>query len=104
MLAEHFELVLLERAGFALEGHFASLLPRHDRAESGHEPIELRGAEIGRRAAAEVDVIERPAADARCLAQQFDFFKERVEIDLDVLGVLVGIDPEIAELAALAAE
>ena len=63
--AERFELVLLERARFALERDLADRIPRQNLAESSHEAVELGGAEVRRRAAAEVDVVERPAAHAR---------------------------------------
>ena len=48
--------------------------------------------------------MQRPARDgARCLVQ-LPFAREHVEILLDFAGVLVGVDAEIAEVAALPAE
>ena len=62
-LAQRFELVLLQRARLALEGDFRGLVPRQDRLEPRHQPAKLGGAQVRRRAAAEVDVVQRPAAD-----------------------------------------
>src|SRR5262249_5391283 len=104
VLSQHLQLVLLKRAGFALEGDFASTVPRHDRSQASHEAVELRGAQIRWRAAAEVDVVERPASDAGPGRQQFYLLQDGIEIDFDVLGVLVGVDAEVTELAALPAE
>ena len=57
-----------------------------------------------RRAAAEIDEAKRPPPHHRLLADQLDLVLQRLAIRLDLLGVLVRIDAEIAELAPLAAE
>ena len=46
----------------------------------------------------------RPARERRLRAQQLPFAREQVEVLLDLLRVLVGVDAEVAEVAALPAE
>ena len=96
--------MLLQRARLALERHFLGARPRQHCLQSLHELAQLRRAQIRRRAAAEVDVVQRPAADERNATVQRHFLDERVEVGFDIAGVLVGVDAEIAELAAFAAE
>ena len=57
-----------------------------------------------RRAAAEVDEVQRPAGDRPLRAVQLPLARQRVEIALHLRGVLVGVDAEIAEVAPLPAE
>src|SRR5262249_3077758 len=103
-LAQRFELVPLQRAGFAFECHFPRSIPRPYRFEASHQVAELVRAKIRWRAPAEVDVIElAPAAD-RQLRAELDFLDQRVGVDFDIPGVLVGVHAEVAELAALATE
>ena len=103
-LAQGFQLVLLERPRLALERHFLGAVPRQQRLEPLHQAAQLVGAEVRRRAAAEVDVFEPPAADDGFLAVDFDFLDEGVDVGFHVAGVLVGVDAEVTELAALPAE
>ena len=93
-----------KRAGLALEGDLGGLVPGKKRLQPLDQAARAARAEVRRRAAAEVDEVQRPAADDRQLAVQLDFLDQGVEIDLDIAGVLVGVDAEVAELAALAAK
>src|SRR5208283_5146016 len=95
------QLVLLESPRLALEGHFRGLLPGHQGLQAGEQATQLSGTQVGWGPAAEVDVVQFPAADDGQSAAQFDFPDERLRIGLDIAGVLVGVDAEIAELAAL---
>ena len=104
--ADDVELGLGQRARLALE---RDLLGRASRARSAvrrlDQRLELRRRQEGRRAAAEVDEIDRPARRARAAARSScPFPHERVEILLDLLRVLVRVDAEVAEMAALPAE
>src|SRR5205085_2630220 len=65
---------------------------------------ELRRAEVRRGAAAEVEEVQRPAADDGQTAVQFHLPDEGIQVDLDVAGVLVGVDAEVAKFAAFAAK
>src|SRR5262249_24238338 len=103
-LLESFKLVLLQRARLALEGDFFSAVKGEHGAESLEEPAQLTGAQIRGRAAGEVDELQAAAADDRQLRIELHFLEQGVEVGLDVARVLVGVDAEIAELAALAAE
>src|SRR4029450_13288459 len=62
-LPDRGELALGQRAGLALEGDLLGARPRRERAQPSHEALELLRREEGRRAAAEVDEVERPARD-----------------------------------------
>ena len=104
VLAEHFQLVLLERPRLALECHFAGLVPRHHLLQLRHQSVELAGAQIRRRPAAEIDVIQAPPPHDRLRRQQRDLLHEGVEIDLDFLRVLVRVNAEVAELTAFTAK
>jgi len=105
--AEFFERMNLwfgERARFAFERDLFGLVPVNVGPQSIDESFELFAAEEARRAAAEVDEAERPSTHDRLFADQFDLAGECGQILFDLLGVLVGVDLEVAELAPLAAE
>src|ERR1043166_703571 len=68
------------------------------------QPEKLLIAEEGRRAAAEIDEFELPAGKGLSIRVEGDFFCQRIRVDIDLVSILVGIDAEIAEGAALAAE
>ena len=64
-VADRLELGLGQRARLALEGDFLGAVPRRDRRSAAStRPLELLRREERRRAAAEVDEVERPAGDA----------------------------------------
>ena len=73
-LTERFQLVLLQRPRFALKGDLRCPVPGHDFFQACHQPAELRGAQVGRRPAAEIDVVQGPAANDRFARQQLHFF------------------------------
>src|SRR5207248_10197527 len=66
--------------------------------------LELRRRQERRRAAAEVDEVERPTGHRGKRSVQFPLAREHIEIPVYLLRVLVGVDTEIAEVAPLAAE
>ncbi len=101
---ERGDLRLRKRAGLAFEGDFLGLVPIDVGPQAIDQRRELLAAEERRRAAAEIDEAERPASHHRQAADQFDLARQGRDIGLDVRGVLVGVDAEVAELAALAAE
>src|SRR5262249_20170505 len=103
-VAQGSKLVLLQGARLTLEGDFLGLVPRQQRLQAMEEAGQLRRTEIRWRAAAEVNVVQSPTADDGLPAVEFDFLHQGVEVRLDVARVLVGVDAEVAELAALPAE
>jgi hypothetical protein len=98
------ELGVRECPWLALERDFLGAGPGRDRRQSPHQTLQLLRREKRRRAAAEVHEVQRPSGDRRQLAVQLPFATEYVEVVADLLRVLVCIDPEIAEVAALPAE
>src|SRR5207248_1876468 len=99
-----FQLVLLQCAGLALKRHLLRVFPGEQRLYLFEQPAQLVSAEEGGRAAAEVDEMEGPARRHGHGGVESDFAHECVEIDIDVAGVLVGVDAEIAKFAAFAAK
>ena len=93
-----------ERAGLALERDFFGRRPRRDGRQPLHEAAELPHRQERRRAAAEVHEVERPAVDRRIGVVELPLARHHVEVFLDFLRVLVGVDAEVAEVAALPAE
>ena len=102
--AQGFELVLLECARFALEGDLLGFVPGEKGLESIHQSPDLVDREIRRRAASDIDKLERAMGQVGVTGQDFDLANERIEIEFDITGIFVSIDPKIAELAAFAAK
>ena len=98
------ELGFGERAGLALERDFFGRRPRRDGRQPLHQAAQLPHRQERRRAAAEVHEVERPAVDRGIGVVQLPLARHHVEILLDFLRVLVGVDAEVAEMAALPAE
>src|SRR6476659_7833213 len=65
---------------------------------------ELLGTQIRRSPTTEVDEFQLAILYAASVAEQFDFLHQCLNVVFDGLGVLIGIDTEVAELAALATE
>ena len=103
-LANGGELGFGERAGLALERDFLGRCPRRDGRQPLHESAQLPHRQKRRRAAAEVHEVDRPAVDRRIGAVELPLARHHVEVLFDFLRVLVGVDAEIAEVAALSAE
>ena len=104
MLANRRELGFGERAGLALEGDLFGVVPRAGGVEPADQALQLLRRQERRRAAAEVDEVEAAAGDRRLRRVELPFARQQIEILLDLARVLVGVDPEVAEMAALPAE
>ncbi len=98
------ELGLRDRARLALERNLVSRAPRAVRRHPRDERFELAGRQERRRTAAEIDELEGPPRDRRPIGVELPFPPQQVEILLDLPRVLVGVNPEVAEMTALAAE
>ena len=98
------ELAGVEGAGLALEGDLLGGVPGEQRLHLVGEVDQLGGGKIGRGAAAEVDEVGPAAGDERLAGHHFQLADRAVEVVLDLIRVLVGVDAEIAEVAALPAE
>ena len=103
-VANRGELGLGERARLALERDLASGRPRRCGRQPVDQPPELPDREERRRAAAEIDEVERPPGDGRLPGVQLPLPPQHIEVRLDLRRVLVRVNPEVAEMAALAAE
>ena len=93
-----------EGARFALERHLLQLGPGEGVLQANDQPEKLLGTDERGRPAAEIDEPEGPAQGGRLRRIELDLAPQGVQIPFDFLAVLVGIDPEIAELAAFPAE
>src|SRR5690242_9237485 len=94
----------MDRAGLAFEGDFLGVGPAHVTIESLDEITQLPLADVRRSAAAKVREAQLTTLKSRPAAVELVLFDQRVKIDFDLGGVLVGVDFEITEQAALAAE
>ena len=103
-LPDGLELVVRQRARLAFERHLLRLVPAQDRLHPVGQVLELRLGQVGGRAAAEIDELRLAPADERLLPVKLQLAKRQLQIPLDGRGVLVGIDAEVAEVAALPAE
>ena len=103
-VAEDFELAFGECAGFALERYLFHFVPGEEAFHFVDEAAELFGGEVGGRAAAEVDEAGFAAADDGLFGVEGELAADGVEVGFDFAGVLIGIDLEVAEVAAFAAE
>src|SRR5262249_52328809 len=54
--------------------------------------------------ATEIDILKWPATNDRHAAVELNFPGQSLQVDFDVASVVIGVDPEVAKLAALAAE
>jgi len=102
-LAQRRQLVLLQGARFASNVTSSAPFPRQRGLEAFHEAAQLVALRYDRRAAAEIDVLEPPAADDRLLAV-YSTSLTRASMYVSTHGLLVGVDAEVAELAAFPTE
>ena len=103
-VAQQLDLALLQGAGLALERDLLGRGPGQARAQPAEELLELLAREVRGRAAAEVDEARAAAGDQGSAGVELELALERVEVAADLGRVLVGVDLEVAEVAALAAE
>ena len=102
--ANGLQLVVSERAGFCLEGDFLHLIPREQSLHAVGEELQLIGRQIAGRATAEVDEARLASFDERLVRVGREILQQRVEVAANLRRVLVGIDLEVAEVAALPAK
>ena len=98
------QLGLGQRSRLALEGDLSCRVPGQRRLQPRRQRLEVAGAYVGGGAAAEVDEPQLAAGDPGGAGVQLHLARHRVEVLPDLRGVLVDVDAEVAELAALAAE
>ena len=91
-------------AGFGLEGDLLHLIPRHAVLEVLGQLLQLRHGQITGGAAAEIDELGFPALEIVPPGIHFEFLHPGADVTADFVRSLVGIDPEIAEVATLPAE
>src|SRR5215212_9336870 len=101
---ECFEFRLLNRARLTLERYLFSVLPTDVSIQAIDEIMQLLLTDVRRCAATEVCKAKLPALKRRHTAVKLVLFDQRIEIDLDLRRVLVCVDFEITEQAALAAK
>ena len=98
------QLRLCEGAGFTLKRDFLCVIPREHRFHPRYQRLQVLDADIGRRAAAEIDEFQRAICDCRLRAVELHLFRQRVQVNVNLRTVLIGVNPKIAELAPLAAK
>ena len=98
------ELDFIERAGFGFEGHFLRLIPRDHVLHAIGQILELRHGQVTGGAAAEVDEVRLAPLEIGLAGEALHLAHAGVDVGLNLLRILVGVDLEIAEVAAFAAE
>jgi hypothetical protein len=93
---------LAQSSGFALERHFFRAVPIHGPAELFDESDKLARAQERRRSTAEVDESQWALRERGVPAVKRDLVGERGHVGFHVASVFFGVDPKVAELAALA--
>src|SRR6185369_10894950 len=101
---ECFEFRFLNRAGLTLERYFFSVLPTDVSIQTTDEIPQLLLTDVRRCAAAEVCEAKLASLKPRAAAVELVLFDQRIEVDLDLRRVLVCVDFEVAEQAALPAK
>jgi len=103
-IADRPELVIGEGSWLALERDLLGLVPGEQPLHAVGEKPELIGRQVARGAATEIEEPGFPTPDPGLLGEDLEFLEEGIQVSLDLVGVLVGVDPEVAEMAALPAE
>ena len=98
------ELGVGERARLALERDLFGTGPGSLCGQTRHQPVELFRREERRRAATEVDEVERPSSDRRQRRVELPFARHDIQVAVDLVGILVGVDAKVAEVTPLPAE
>ena len=98
------QLVIGECAGLGFEGDFGRFIPREQALHAFGEIPELVRRQVARSASSKINEAGFPASDHRLLGVAGNVFEQRIEVGLDVVGILVGVDAEVAEMATLPAE
>ncbi len=103
-LANGLELGIGQRARLGFESDFFRFVPGQQRLHRFREVFELVHGEVRGGAAAEIDEVRFPPADERLRGVERKFLDRGVDVAANGGRVLVGINPEITEVAPLPAE
>ena len=100
------QLFVGQRAGLRFESDLFRFVPGKVLLQTGEKLGQLFDGKERRRAAAEVDIARPPAGEQGSLAIEGRFLVHRVEVLGHAIlpGVAAGVDAEVAEMAAAAAE
>src|SRR5689334_4801164 len=101
---QRLEFRLVQRAGLTFKRDFFRVCPTHVTIQTLDEITQLPIADIRRRAAAEVSETKPTSLKRSGATVELVLFDQRVEIDLDLGSILVGIDFEVTKETTLAAE
>ena len=93
-----------ERSGFGLEGDFCRFIPGKQTLHALGQIAELVRRQVARGAPTEVNKAGFSPADHRLGGIGSEVFEQGIEVGLDIVGVLVGVDAEVAEVTSLPAE
>src|SRR5689334_15743880 len=88
---ERVEFRLVQRCGLALKRDLFRVCPTHVTIQTFNEITQLPVADVRRSAATEVSETELPSLKRSGAAVEFVLLDQRVEIDLDLRSVLVGV-------------
>src|SRR6516225_8327198 len=101
-VANGFKFVSGQRARLAFERNLFSLVPWQQSLHAVSQMPELLDRQVRRRAAPEIDEIKLASADKLPASVELKLAQNRIEVFPNLGGILVRIDFEITEVAALA--
>src|ERR1041384_429043 len=101
---QRFEFRFLQCSRLAFKRDLFRVLPTHVTIETIDEITQLLLANVRWRATAEVSEAKLTSCKRRHATVKLVLFDQRVEIDFDLGGVLIGVDFEVTEVTTLAAE
>src|SRR5207244_4323584 len=99
-----FELAFRDGPGLAFESDLFGVVPCEQPLHRSDEMRKLPGGNVRRSSASKVDEFRFSPADERLSRIESQLLDGGIQISLNLGGILVCIDFEIAEVAALAAE
>ncbi len=103
-LTDRGQFALAERPRLAFERDLGGAAPVGSRRQAPHQALQLRGRQERGGAAPEIHEMHRAAANGRRVQVHLPLARHQAQVVLDLPRVLVGVDPEIAEVTALPAE
>ena len=98
------ELVVGECSRFGFEGDFCRLIPRKQTLHALGQIAELVRRQVARSPSTEVDEAGFSPADHCLGGKGSEVFEQGIQVGLDVVGILVGVDAEVTKVTSLPAE
>ncbi len=103
-LFQRFDFLQTERSRLTLKRDFFSRFPRDMFGEFVAQKQQLSGTQVRRRSTTKIDKSQIAILHRFGLAEHLDFAGQAVDVTLNRLRILIGINAEVTEAAAFSAE